>query len=445
MTGRHREKTGVSKMIEERTKAQAPGLPIDLIKRSVQVVPAERQELHQMTEKQRTRTQIKQDEIHQTDRPGTGRGYYLFIEDDAGCMIKQRSRQVIWDTDTEKHLLSDLITKAEATTYRVPEQDNPTIEDNAETISSTFTADYDREEVKTSLTTISEVFHTIAQEYEKLTTTVPHMSKIQAAQVIVKLPILPIQKQEMKMEKTEATKTVKAEPMPGTSVEQPAAEAKEPVEELMEEAMVEPTPEKKDDEPKGESANEYFKKYILTGKGKSPEDKIQEACKEINYQNLVMLIAVGDYVVNQARKIKEVAKKWGLSFSAVQRAMSRKQEHSIGGRQYAKRKKAAENRRTLLRKVKGQKRNAQQNQLKSGVHSLRSQAKTLQIAQSFQTYPGYTLEGVKGRVIMLTKCQPGTAPHIMIGSLTTRTVLQPMRPEPDPGMPPKAKPEQDNG
>ena len=38
--------TGVSKMIKERTKARAPGLPIDLIKRSVQVEPAERQELH---------------------------------------------------------------------------------------------------------------------------------------------------------------------------------------------------------------------------------------------------------------------------------------------------------------------------------------------------------------------------------------------------------------
>ena len=38
--------TGVSKIIKERTKARAPGLPIDLIKRNVQVEPAERQELH---------------------------------------------------------------------------------------------------------------------------------------------------------------------------------------------------------------------------------------------------------------------------------------------------------------------------------------------------------------------------------------------------------------
>ena len=51
---------------------------------------------------------------------------------------------------------------------------------------------------------------------------------------------------------------------------------------------------------------------------------------------------VGDYVVNQAKNIKKVARKWGLSFSAVQRAMLHKREHSVGGRQYAKRKRMAE-------------------------------------------------------------------------------------------------------
>ena len=201
------------------------------------------------------------------------------MEDDVGCMIEKQSRQAIRDTDTEQHLPTDLITEAEAATYWVPERDNPMVDDDAETISSTSTADYNHREVKVSLTTISEVFHMIAQEYEKLTTTVPHMSKIQAAQVIAKLPILPIQKQEVKMEKTETAKAVEAEPVPGTSTEQPAAEAEEPIEE----AMVEPAPGEKDVEPKEESVSEYFKRYVLTGKGKSPEDKIQEACKEINY------------------------------------------------------------------------------------------------------------------------------------------------------------------
>ena len=112
-----------------------------------------------------------------------------------------------------------MITEAEASTYQVPEQDDPTIDDDAETISSTSTVDYNREEVKTSLSTISDTFHTIAQEYEKLTDTVPHMSKIQAVQVIARLPILPILKQEVKKEKLETADVVEIEPVPGTSTE----------------------------------------------------------------------------------------------------------------------------------------------------------------------------------------------------------------------------------
>ena len=81
-------------------------------------------------------------------------------------MIEQQSREAIRDTNTEQHLPTDLITEAEAATYQVPEQDNPMVNDDAETISSTSTADYDCEEVEVSLTTISEAFHTIAQEYE---------------------------------------------------------------------------------------------------------------------------------------------------------------------------------------------------------------------------------------------------------------------------------------
>ena len=284
-------------------------MPIDLIERNVQVEPAERQKLHRMTKKQRTRAQMKQDEIPQMDKPGTSRGYYLFIEDDAGCIIEQHSGQTIQDTNIEQHLPTDLITEAEATTYQVPEQDKPIDDDDTETISSTSMADYDHEEVEVSLTTISEAFCTIAQEYEKLTTTVPHMSKIQAVQVIAKLPILPIQKQEMKVEKTETTKAIEDGPIPGTSTEWTVTEAEGPMEEPMEEAMVESTSAKKDDKPEEESTSEYFRRYVLTRKGKSLEDKIQEACKEINYQHLVVSIAVGDYIVNPVKNIKEVAKK----------------------------------------------------------------------------------------------------------------------------------------
>ena len=295
-----------------------------------------------MTERQKTQFRVKQDEIPCMERPGTDRGYYLFVEDDVGCLIKQQSGQTIQDTDTDQHLPTDLITEAEADTYQVPEQDGPTIDDDVETISSTSTADYNHEEVETSLTTISEAFHTIAQEYKKLTDTVPHMSKIQAAQVIARLPVLPILKQEVKKEKAEAADVIEIEPVPGTSTERLAARAEKSTEEPAGEVIVEWTMEEGDDKPNESSVDEYFQKYMLSGKGENPKEKIQEACKEINYRNLVVLITVGDYVVNQARNIKKVTKKWGLSFSTIQRGMSRKREHSIGGRQYAKKKKVIE-------------------------------------------------------------------------------------------------------
>ena len=150
------------------------------------------------------------------------------------------------------------------------------------------------------------------------------MSKVQAAQVIARLPILPALKQELKAEKTEAAKTTEMDPVPGTSQRPPATEAERLMEVPPEEVIVELTAEEKEDEPDEENVNEYFKKYMLTGKGKDPEEKIQEACKEINYWNLIILITVGDYVVNQAKNIKEVTRKWGLSFSTVQHAMSQK-------------------------------------------------------------------------------------------------------------------------
>ena len=151
-----------------------------------------------------------------------------------------------------------MITEAEASTYQVPEQDDPTIDDNAETISSTSTADYNHEEVGTSLSTISDAFHTIAQEYEKLTDTVPHMSKIQAMQVIARLPMLPILKQEVKKEKLETADVVEIEPVPGTSMERPAAESKKTTEKPMEEVTVEQTTEEGDDEPNEGTVDEYF-------------------------------------------------------------------------------------------------------------------------------------------------------------------------------------------
>ena len=253
-----RKMTGMSKVIVERTKAWSPGLLADLVKRNIQIEPSEKQELHQITREWRAQALIKQDDIPRADRPGTSKGYYLFVEDDARCMVEQQGGQMVRDMDTDQHLPTDLIMEEEAATYQVPGRDDQMLDDDAETISSTSTANYDWEEVETSLTNIAEAFHTIAQEYKKLTGTIPHMSKVQAAQVIARLPILLALKQELKPEKSETAKMTETEPIPGTSQEPPAAEAGRPVEVPSGEVVAELTAEEKEDEPNEENVNEYF-------------------------------------------------------------------------------------------------------------------------------------------------------------------------------------------
>ena len=108
-----------------------------------------------MTEKHLACTLMKQDVIPRSDRPGTTKGDYLYVEDDQGCMIEQGDGTLVPDTEAGQVLPTDKITEAEAATYQVSE-DGDDDNNDMETISSTSTADYDQEEVETSLTTISE-------------------------------------------------------------------------------------------------------------------------------------------------------------------------------------------------------------------------------------------------------------------------------------------------
>ena len=108
--------TGISTIIKEQTNAKMPGIPTDLIKRHVQEEPLEHQEIEKMTEKQRVRTLLKQDEIPRSNRPGTTKGYYLYVEDDQGCMVEQEDGTLVPDTEAEQVLPMDKITEAEAAT-----------------------------------------------------------------------------------------------------------------------------------------------------------------------------------------------------------------------------------------------------------------------------------------------------------------------------------------
>ena len=199
------------------------------------------------------------------------------------------------------------------------------------------------------------------------------------------------------------------EPVPGTSQELPATGAERPAEVPQEEAIAELTAQEKEDEPDEENANEYFKKYMLTSKGKDLEEKIQEACKEINYRNLVVLIVVGDYVVNQAKNIKEVTRKWGLSFSAVPRTMSCR-EHSVVVDSMPKGKGWQRSRRGPPRKVNVQKKSGQLNQLELKVHNQQNRVKTPQIAGNYQMYLGHEPESQKKKLEDSWKPDPEPPP-----------------------------------
>ena len=108
---------------------------------------------------------------------------------------------IVLDTETDRQLPTDHIMEQDTDKYFMP-PDELDDRNDTETISSTFTADYDREEVETSLTTVAEAFHTIGSEYEWLYAIVLHMTKVQAASVISRLPVIPFlgKKEKVKVE-----------------------------------------------------------------------------------------------------------------------------------------------------------------------------------------------------------------------------------------------------
>ena len=67
--------------------------------------------------------------------------------------------------------------------------------------------------------------------------------------------------------------------------------------------------------------------------GESPEKKLQSAINSVGEQSALLLMAVGDCVINKKSQA-EIARKYGIPRCRVQQAMSGKKEHKKGGKQY---------------------------------------------------------------------------------------------------------------
>ena len=283
----------------------------------------------------------KHERIPHSTRPGTEKGYYVYVEDEGGVYIETINEKevttLVLDTDTDKQLATDYITKQDMGKYCIQPGEQ---EDGDETkmISSTSTADYNWDEVEASLANITEAFHIIGNEYKHLCSIVPQMTKTQAASMIGWLPIIPFvgkggpAKAEMKAEprKSEPTMTttiaVPQKAITGTpNVTRPEETTVVQVSPGMSQAIevnVGPVGvdiEKDAEMPQrimdmteelgteSEKADQYSW-YVLSGKGSTPEQKVSEAVKDLNYHNMVVVIAVRDKMINNVVSICAVVK-----------------------------------------------------------------------------------------------------------------------------------------
>ena len=168
-------------------------------------------------------------------------------------------------------------------------------EDKDETIYSTSTQNFDREKVEREFINLASHYQQIGESFKKLVEEVPHMKKRQLATNLAKMPILPMIKIDEKVSS-----------MYGQRYEEKPSQVQEEC----------------DPEVYGENA----------------EKKLQSIINSIGDQSALFLMAVGDCIVNKKSQA-EVAMKYNIPRSRIQRAMSGKKEHRKGGKQYQQEKK----------------------------------------------------------------------------------------------------------
>ena len=156
--------------IKEKARWRTPGLPMDLIQGMVKEEPdVTKQDIGRITEVQRQGILQKCEKAPWTTRLGTEKGYYVYIEGEGSVYLETIDEKgvpmLVLDTETDRQLPTDCIMEQDTDKYFMPPDEQEDGNDT-ETISSTSTTDYDREEVETSLATVAEAFHTIGSEYE---------------------------------------------------------------------------------------------------------------------------------------------------------------------------------------------------------------------------------------------------------------------------------------
>ena len=190
----------------------------------------------------------------------------------------------------ERILVTDVISQQMADDYTKEEELEEEDSSDAETISSTSTSDFDREEVEEVLNQLSTCQSALSTHYNKLNELVPHMTNTQVANYLGKAHILPLVKAESgSISKVYVDEDTDAE-----------------------------------------------HKFIV--RGETHEEKLQGLVETVPAHRLMLAIAIGDVHLNSL-SYAQASQKYEFSKSRIQRGISEKAEHKKGDKQYKQEKK----------------------------------------------------------------------------------------------------------
>ena len=195
----------------------------------------------------------------------------------------------------ERVLVTDVISQEMADEYTKEEELEEEESSDAETISSTSTADFDRDEVEELLNQLSTCQSALSVHYNKLNELVPHMTNAQVANYLGKAHIMPL----VKVESGSVSKVYVEE----------------------------------------DTDEEH--KFVV--RGDTHEEKLKGLVETVPAHRLMLAIAIGDVHLNSL-SYAQASQKYEFSKSRIQRGISGKSEHKKGGKQYKqeKKRKAAE-------------------------------------------------------------------------------------------------------
>ena len=192
---------------------------------------------------------------------------------------------------TDKRVLVlDVISQEMADDYTKEEGLDTDEESDAETISSTSTADFDRDEAKDLLDKVSSCQMALSQHYNKLNQIIPHMTNTQMAQYLGKIHIMPM----VKAESGPVTKTYTEE-----------------------------------------TTSEECK---LVVQGETHEERLESLTKNVPAKRIMLAVALGDVLLNKLSHL-QASYKYGFSKTMIQQSLSGRTEHKKGGKQYQQERK----------------------------------------------------------------------------------------------------------